>query len=374
MRLICIGITFAMAALTLTAVLPKRTLAQIPERVIFQPGSYAGGAYGYGVNRGLTVKAVPAVETAQTEWETVFGGQQETPAAVPADISAAVAENVCSEAKPSPYLAYHKKSITGRIHVIPYQKGYPDPEEFPKKESHLKFALSALPCMTQDQPQIEYLGYYDPMPEIIEDKPSRLQLILGYPNSAWTSSCDNRWGIRQAQCIGIEQFANGPYAEWNIRNQGYDLVSPQSHFGPLQPNAGGFRGNLFFNRPYPIGVQAGYPEGYRQRLFSRIGAYQPAVGGRYESGGYNHSWCSSCGNTPHSPQCEVSGCGKQHSVYPVKEKCTCSKCSAKKEYKADTETYDVKIEKNIEKTAVKKQKQDEEKPKKSVAPPKKSSC
>ncbi|MCL2743412.1 MAG: hypothetical protein FWE67_06145 [Planctomycetaceae bacterium] len=258
MRLTNIGIIFAMTAFTLAAVLSERVLAQIPERVIFQPGSYAGGAYGYGANKTIAVAAVSAVP--QTEWETVFGEEQDAAAEMPAGVA-------CSSdvvVMPMPYLAYHKNPFTGRIHIIPYQKGYPCPEEFPKKESCVTFALSALPSRTQNQPQIEYLSYYDPMPEILEDKPSRLQLILGYPNPAWTSPCDNRWGHRQAQCIGIEEIAYGPYAEQNVRNQVYDLCHPKSHFGPLQHNAVGFHGNRlfhgnrFFNRPYPVGVQVPY--------------------------------------------------------------------------------------------------------------------
>lgn len=225
MRLTCFGIVLALAASVLTG----RANAQIPERTLFQPGSYAYGSYQNAASSSgpmilqRVLVAVPAPQeaeeaddTPQNEWAENFAPpkkegtilvEQEVPVPMTPDMV-------------EPYLAYHRCPWTGRIHIIPYQKGYAEnPDAFPKSQTKLNLWLSSLPCREQNQPQIEYLGYYDPMPTIIEDKPSRLQLILGYPNSKWTSCCDNRWGHRLAQCPGVEPPAIGPYAEPGVMDQ-----------------------------------------------------------------------------------------------------------------------------------------------------------
>ncbi len=241
MRLTSFGIVLVLMA----SVFAGRSLAQIPERALFQPGSYAFGAYqnqdtGMGQPSLMVAPGedVPAqteeAADSQNEWEETFAlpatGPNKTTDAVAMDAAAMVV--VAPQKQAPPYLAYHRNPWTGRIHVIPYQKGYAEnPDAFPKSQTKLNLWLSTLPGRTQNQPQVEYLGYYDPMPEIITDRPSRLQLMLGYPNSKWTSCCDNRWGDRLAQCPGVDLPAMGPYAEPSIQEQEYYPAYSNNAFG-----------------------------------------------------------------------------------------------------------------------------------------------
>ncbi|MDR3198588.1 MAG: hypothetical protein LBU34_12040 [Planctomycetaceae bacterium] len=229
MRLTSFGIVLVLV----TSFFADQGNAQIPERVLFQPGSYAFGPY-YSVPSAevarpvvLSAEAVPAEEAPKpednadenkTEWETTFGVEepQQENETVLNETGVSVSSNLTTV----PYLAYHRDPLTHRIHVVPYQPGYAaEPEAFPEHQSKLNLLLSTLPSREQNRPQVQYASYYDPDPVIITDKPSRLQLILGYPNASWTSCCDNRWGVRLAQCPGVEPVALGPFAETGIKDQ-----------------------------------------------------------------------------------------------------------------------------------------------------------
>lgn len=242
MRLTCFGIVIVL----MMGLGVSRTNGQIPERIHFQPGSYA-----YGMNQGVANTAI-ATETIlvdvpddsfvrednsdMTDWEQTFGSSgSPAPRAgkvvkVQVPVHVATEQAVCQP----PYLAYHRHPITHRIHVVPYQPGYAiNPDAYPKHQSKLNLWLSTLPCREQNRPQVKYLGHYDPMPIIIEDKPSRCQLILGYPNPNWTSCCYNQYGQRLAQCPSIDAVAVGPSAEAAIRNQYCDNHVPQGPLGGI---------------------------------------------------------------------------------------------------------------------------------------------
>jgi hypothetical protein len=277
MRLISFGIVLVLVV----SFLVNQTNAQIPERVLFQPGSYAFGPYyssrpaGVSQPAGLPTGNIPAEKSVkteaetdfdenqtdgatdadenQTEWETTFGveepqeGNNENEAGL-----AGTGVLALPEPATVPYLAYHRNPLTHRIHVVPYQPGYAaEPEAFPEHQSKLNLLLSTLPSREQNRPQVQYASYYDPDPEIITDKPSRLQLILGYPNASWTSCCENRWGDRLAQCPGVEPVALGPYAETSIKDQ---PVAPGQR-GPF----GGFFAGL---RPLDYGQAIPLPPHY----------------------------------------------------------------------------------------------------------------
>ncbi|MDR0706056.1 MAG: hypothetical protein LBF88_13870 [Planctomycetaceae bacterium] len=283
MRLTSFGIVLVLV----TSFLAIQVNAQIPERVLFQPGSYAFGSY-YSAGSSQSVALPSSTATAideesaetententendakknQTEWETVFSvekPQQEQDSEtdlIETGVSAPLNFTTV------PYLAYHRDPLTHRIHVVPYQPGYAaDPEAFPEHQSKLNLLLSTLPCREQNRPQVQYASYYDPDPVIITDKPSRFQLILGYPNASWTSCCENRWGYRLAQCPGVEPAALGPYAEISIKDQpvvsGHsgtfngifagprplDYVQPV----PLPPNFSAKQTPLSAATPYPM--------------------------------------------------------------------------------------------------------------------------
>ncbi|MDR0609185.1 MAG: hypothetical protein LBG58_03670 [Planctomycetaceae bacterium] len=235
MRLTSFGIVLVL----ITSFLAVQANAQIPERVLFQPGSYAFGPYySAGISQSIALPTSTALaeettetentensesdaeEENQTEWETAFG--VETPLQEPEKQADSIEVGVSASSNPAtvPYLAYHRNPLTHRIHVVPYQPGYAaEPEAFPEHQSKLNLLLSTLPSREQNRPQVKYASYYDPDPVIITDKPSRLQLILGYPNASWTSCCENRWGHRLAQCPGVEPVALGPYAEMSIKDQ-----------------------------------------------------------------------------------------------------------------------------------------------------------
>ncbi len=231
---------FALANLTtvvtavVTILLIHSASAQMPEHALFQPGSYALQHTEYSsqatpnvpvimqkVLVEVTVEAAEAEveaidsDTPTTEWEEKFAVAKksekklvEVDVPVPAKLIAA------------PYLAWHRDPVTHRIHLIPYQPGYAaSPEDFPLEQSRLNLWLSSLPCRVQDRPQVKYASYYDPDPVILTDKPSRLQLILGYPHGAWTTNCWNRWGYRMAQCPGVVPVPLGPYAEVGVKDQ-----------------------------------------------------------------------------------------------------------------------------------------------------------
>jgi hypothetical protein len=271
MRLTSFGIVLVLA----TSFLADQTNAQIPERVLFQPGSYvhsvnysAYSPYSPNIPQPSVLPSDVAVaekgeetdvddeaddEANKTEWEITFGVDKP----LQEDETAAFIKRI--EASPAsekteivPYLAYYRNPWTHRIHVVPYQPGYAaEPEAFPEHQSKLNLWLSSLPSREQNRPQIQYASYYDPDPVIITDKPSRLQLILGYSNASWTSCCDNRWGHRLAQCPGVEPVALGGYAEVGIKDQ------------PIVPGHPGVFGGVFSGlRPLDYGQAAPPQHGF----------------------------------------------------------------------------------------------------------------
>jgi len=280
MRLTCFSIVLALTV----GFLADRTLAQLPERVTFQPGSFAHG-YRPGTPQPVTVvvetEAAQVVdvendETPQTEWEAAFG---ENSKIVVYDLAPGHASTAAPSAKP-PYLAWHRSPITGRIHLIPYQPGYAEtPEQFPTHQSHLNLWLSSLPCREQNRPQQKYLSYYDPMPEVLTDKPSRCQLILGYDDPNWTASCCNSPGrARTAHCPGVDPICpGGPSAEARIADQ------PISH-GPIN-------GRGIFAGPAPYVGYHLYGNPRRS-----VGAFN-GLGSFNGPGAFNNGFCS-------CPQCQ----------------------------------------------------------------------
>ncbi len=243
MRLTSFGVVLAV----MVGLLAGRAGAQIPEKTLFQPGSYAQGhfvqnAHAEGVAGSsrsiptLTQKVLVELpveaaidtddDTPKTAWEEIF--------AAPETVQVEVEVPIPTKVVTAPYLAWHRNPITKRVHVVPYQPGYAaSPEEFPKHQSKLNLWLSSLPSRSQDRPQVKYAGYYDPAPEIVEDKPSRCQLILGYSDEAWTSTCENRWGFRMAQCPGVVPIPTGTFAEVGIKDQPYDYCVPTGTFGGI---------------------------------------------------------------------------------------------------------------------------------------------
>ncbi|MDR2706217.1 MAG: hypothetical protein LBC02_10600 [Planctomycetaceae bacterium] len=288
MRLTSFGIVLVL----ITSFLAVQVNAQIPERVLFQPGSYAFGPYysaGISQSVALPTSTVLVEEAAeaetentesdveeenQTEWETVFGVEEESSQEVENETDLIeVGVSISSNPATVPYLAYYRNPLTHRIHVVPYQPGYAaEPEAFPEHQSKLNLWLSSLPCREQNRPQVQYASYYDPDPVIITDKPSRLQLILGYPNASWTSCCENRWGYRLAQCPGVEPVALGPYAEISIKDQPVVPGHPGAFAGifsgprpldygqpvPLPPH--------FSVKQAPLSVATPYPNYSREEL------------------------------------------------------------------------------------------------------------
>ncbi|MDR2115180.1 MAG: hypothetical protein LBP87_02240 [Planctomycetaceae bacterium] len=285
MRLTSFGIVLVLV----TSFWANQGNAQIPERVLFQPGSYAFGPYHSTPSAGIAQQPVAlptdsaavnsaVVESAtaekspetennseenKTEWETTFGVEESQQENETDFIESGL--SISSNPTTVPYLAYHRNPITHRIHVVPYQPGYAaEPETFPKHQSKLNLLLSSLPSREQNRPQIQYASYYDPDPVIVTDKPSRLQLILGYPNASWTSCCENRWGVRLAQCPGVQPVALGPYAEAGIKDQ--------------EPIVSGHSGGLFggiFSGQRPLNYAQAIPLPPHQSLKQVPSAYYP---------------------------------------------------------------------------------------------------
>ncbi len=232
MRLTCFGIVLALAA----GFWADRTLAQPTDtaqtETVVETDSNGAVANG-------SVASETVWEKNFSHTKSVAGGAiQEVPmggAPLGTQLQTGYGQGAgyASSCNTTPYLAWHRCPITGRIHLIPYQKGYASaPDEFPTKQNAINFWLSSLPCRTQDRPQQKYLGYYDSMPEIITDKPSRCQLILGYPDGNWTSSCQT--DCHFAHCPGVDLVARGPLAEQSVTNQ----EVCQGLFGGLCPTHG----------------------------------------------------------------------------------------------------------------------------------------
>ena len=136
--------------------------AQIPERVLFQPGSYAES---WSSQRAVPVGVSPRVaavkadgkevgDTSKTEWEKRFSQQ--------------VLEAVSEAPYEVPYLTYVYNHWTGRFHLAPYEPGYAaNPSAFPKQTSPLHIWVSSKSSAAQPSPQVPYMSYYDPDPIIL---------------------------------------------------------------------------------------------------------------------------------------------------------------------------------------------------------------
>jgi hypothetical protein len=142
--LVCVFMVFSCAGLN----------AQIPERVLFQPGSYA--------ESWSSPRAVPVVkadgkgadDASKTEWEKRFSPQ--------------VLEDVSEAPYEVPYLTYAYNRWTGRFHLAPYEPGYAaNPSAFPKQTSPLHIWVSSKSSAAQPSPQVPYMSYYDPDPVIL---------------------------------------------------------------------------------------------------------------------------------------------------------------------------------------------------------------
>ncbi len=166
--------------------------------------------------------------------------------------------------------------------------------------------------------QVKYAGYYDPDPEIIEDKPSRLQLILGYPNGAWTSNCDNRWGYRMAQCPGVVPVPMGTYAEVGIKDQPYDNC-------PVGSRGGILRG------PRPLDYGVATPYGWRHTAsfagqYTQFSAMTPQPG-PYPRPMYRHGVSRPFGVNCDCGECRGK-CGSTRIGACKGDGCTCGNCSS----------------------------------------------
>ena len=144
--------------------------AQIPERALFQPGSFAMPYY-HQVQPPAAVSTLPAMvettgtdeegeeeEDGRTEWEKTFSPQVGVPMVAPP--------------LPPPYevphLTFTYNHWTGRFHVVPYEPGYAaNPAAFPRQTSPLHIWVSSRSSAAQPHPQVPYMSYYDPDPVIL---------------------------------------------------------------------------------------------------------------------------------------------------------------------------------------------------------------
>ena len=132
----------------------------IPERPLFQPGSYAV-PHGRFVQPPIMVYTLPSAEDANnhgTEWERRFSPQ--------------VTEPMTAQPLPPPQEVPHLQFIynhwTGRFHVVPYEPGYAaNPSAFPVQTSPLHVWVSSKSSVAQPRPQVQYMCYHDPDPIIL---------------------------------------------------------------------------------------------------------------------------------------------------------------------------------------------------------------
>ena len=143
---------------------------QIPERVQFQPGSYAVPHRSFQRAVPLNTSIAPAQidgeevdDASKTEWEKKFSPQiiESVPATPPATYEV-------------PHLTYVYNHWTGRFHITPYEPGYAaNPSAFPVQTSPLHVWVSSKSSASQPSPQVQYMSYYDPDPVIL---PAEIQL------------------------------------------------------------------------------------------------------------------------------------------------------------------------------------------------------
>ena len=135
--------------------------AQIPERALFQPGSYA---VPYKSQAPAKIVEVPvnegeeeADDSSKTEWEKKFSPQNVESNAAPA-----------SQPYEVPHLTFVYDHWTHRFHVVPYEPGYAaNPAAFPRQTSPLHTWVSSQSSASQPSPQVQYMSYYDPDPVIL---------------------------------------------------------------------------------------------------------------------------------------------------------------------------------------------------------------
>jgi len=134
--------------------------AQIPENIMFQPGSYAVPYRTF--QQPVPMPVTPTAEYAgdsQTEWERRFSPQMTAPAGEPVFM-------------PQPYEVPHLTFVynhwTGRFHIAPYEPGYAaNPSAFPVQTSPLHVWVSSKSSGANPNPQVPYMSYYDPDPVVL---------------------------------------------------------------------------------------------------------------------------------------------------------------------------------------------------------------
>ena len=145
--------------------------AQIPERSMFQPGSFAVPYYRAEPQQ--TVAAVTTVASSEdreetddptTEWEKMFSPQMIEPTAVQPMVQPYAV----------PHLTFVYNHWTGRFHIAPYEPGYAaNPSAFPTQTSPLHIWVSSKASSGLPSPQVPYMSYYDPDPVVL---PAEIQL------------------------------------------------------------------------------------------------------------------------------------------------------------------------------------------------------
>ena len=138
--------------------------AQIPENVLFQPGSYAVPYQTY--QQAVAVK-VPESETAsatedaddsQTAWERRFSPQT----------TATAGAGPAPQPYEVPHLTFVYNHWTKRFHIAPYEPGYAaDPSAFPGQTSPRHIWISSKSSASQPSPQVQYMSYHDPDPVVL---------------------------------------------------------------------------------------------------------------------------------------------------------------------------------------------------------------
>jgi hypothetical protein len=161
---------------------------QIPERTMFQPGTYGFGPY---IQSSIPPAAVPSLPAAdsdetdstpassesvpegekddlRTEWEKAFAPQQLEPHVnAPAPLVPPAAK---PEAQPIyvPHLAFAYDKKTQQFRLTPYEGGYAaSPAEFPRALSPLHNYFASPYSASQIFPQVRYMSYYEPDPVIL---------------------------------------------------------------------------------------------------------------------------------------------------------------------------------------------------------------
>jgi len=148
--------------------------AQIPENIMFQPGSYAVPYRTFPTSPPMyaapaPVSAMEYADDSRTEWERHFSPQMTTQRAAPASASVYT---------PQPYMVPHLTFVynrwTGRFHIAPYEPGYAaNPSAFPVQTSPRHIWVSSKSSAAQPSPQVPYMSYYDPDPVVL---PAEIQM------------------------------------------------------------------------------------------------------------------------------------------------------------------------------------------------------